>query len=75
MKYRNFSVTAGLRGFKVAIGCKEAYFSTVTEMEKAIHDYLENPEETEKKFLEGDQGDVSESANSAWVNTTFTRKD
>jgi hypothetical protein len=44
-------------------------------MEKAIHDYLENPEETEKKFLEGDQGDVSESATNAWANTTFTRKD
>jgi phosphoglucomutase len=59
-KYRDFSVVAGLVGFKVIIGCSEAYFGDVETLAKAIKNYLNDPEGTEKFFIGNDQRKRSE---------------
>jgi hypothetical protein len=50
-RYREFTVTPGLRGFKVKIGCSEVYFADAIFTADAITDYLTNPQGTERKFL------------------------
>jgi hypothetical protein len=53
-RYREFTVTPGLCGFKVRIGCSEAYFCLVGDLVKAIVDYLLDPQGTERKFQNED---------------------
>jgi hypothetical protein len=53
-KFRPFEVIPGLSGFKVKIGCSEAYFSTAHELKKAISLYLTNPQAVEEAYVKGD---------------------
>jgi hypothetical protein len=53
-KFRPFEVIPGLSGFKVKIGCSEAYFSTAHELKKAISLYLTNPQAVEEAYMKGD---------------------
>jgi hypothetical protein len=53
-KFRSFEVSPGLSGFKVKIGCSEAYFSTAHELKKAISLYLTNPQAVEESYMKGD---------------------
>jgi hypothetical protein len=54
MKYREFTVTPGLVGFKVKIGCTEAYFGDKDSVGKAIAAYLNDPVATENEYLKSD---------------------
>lgn len=47
---RSFTVQEGVKGFVVSIGCQVAGFSTKKDLIKAIAEYVNNPEETEKKY-------------------------
>jgi hypothetical protein len=49
--YREFTVTPGMVGFKVKIGCSEAYFGDKDGVRQAICNYLNDPEEAEKFYL------------------------
>ncbi len=49
-RYREFTVTPGLTGFKVRIGCSELYFSNTSALIAEIHNYLNDPQKTERKF-------------------------
>lgn len=53
-KYREFTVTPGVTGFKVKIGCSEVYFSDARVLAAAINDYLSDPQRTEQDFLRTD---------------------
>ena len=53
--YREFTVTPGMSGFKVKIGCSEVYFTTAEKCALAVHGYLLNPQETEKLYQSTDQ--------------------
>jgi hypothetical protein len=53
-RYREFTVTPGMCGFKVKIGCSEAYFEDVFRLGRAISDYLIDPQGVEKCFLGND---------------------
>jgi len=53
-RYREFTVTPGLRGFKVRIGCSEAYFSNADHALAAIQAYMRDPQRTEINVLGGD---------------------
>ena len=53
-KYREFTVTPGMAGFKVQIGCSEVYFGDAKALDLAISAYLKDPEATEKKMTDGD---------------------
>lgn len=50
-RYREFTVTPGITGFKVKIGCSEVYFSEASGLSLAITSYLSNPQAAEKEFL------------------------
>lgn len=54
-KYREFTVTPGIAGFKVRIGCSEAYFSDVWQLVNKITEYLNDPAGVEKQMLTDDQ--------------------
>jgi hypothetical protein len=53
-RYREFTVTPGVCGFKVKIGCSEAYFKTALELADAIHLYLADPRGAERRFMSQD---------------------
>jgi hypothetical protein len=53
-KFRPFEVVPGLSGFKVKVGCSEAYFSTAHELKRAISLYLTNPQAVEESYMKGD---------------------
>ena len=53
-KYREFTVTPGMAGFKVKIGCSEVYFGDAKSLDLAISAYLKDPEAMEKKMTAGD---------------------
>jgi hypothetical protein len=53
-RYREFTVTPGMCGFKVKIGCSEAYFSTAPQLSDAIAEYLFDPQGTTDKMISGD---------------------
>ena len=53
-KYREFTVTPGMAGFKVKIGCSEVYFGDAKALDLAISAYLKDPEAMEKKMTAGD---------------------
>ena len=50
-RYREFTITPGLKGFKVKIGCSECYFTNVHTLSAAISDYLIDPQGYEKDTL------------------------
>jgi hypothetical protein len=52
-KFRSFEVIPGLSGFKVKVGCSEAYFSTAHELKRAISLYLTNPQAVEESYMKG----------------------
>lgn len=54
-RYREFTVTPGMNGFKVKIGCSELYFSTAQELANAITAYLNDPQGTEQFYQQADQ--------------------
>ena len=54
-KYREFTVTPGIAGFKVRIGCSEAYFGDVWQLVNKITEYLNDPAGVEKQMLADDQ--------------------
>jgi hypothetical protein len=54
MKYREFTVTPGMVGFKVSIGCRDAYFGDKDSVGKAIVDYLNDPQRVEEVYIEED---------------------
>jgi hypothetical protein len=66
-RYREFTVTPGLCGFKVKIGCSELYFEDVVQLGQHIANYLENPQKTERKFQEGDIRDNRGGGLNDWV--------
>ncbi len=53
-RYREFTVTPGVCGFKVKIGCSEAYFGTTAALGDAITDYLADPITKERRLLNSD---------------------
>jgi hypothetical protein len=53
-RYREFTVTPGICGFKVRIGCSEAYFQSASQVGSAITDYMLDPQGTERKYLNVD---------------------
>lgn len=53
MSMREFAVKQGVRGFIVQIGCQKAGFSTKEDLLEAITEYVNNPEETEKRYYNG----------------------
>lgn len=54
-RYREFTVTPGVCGFKVKIGCSELYFSDIRVLSDAITEYLLNPQRTEELYLSRDK--------------------
>ena len=48
--YREFTVTPGMVGFKVKIGCSEAYFGNATDLKNALSEYLDDPIAATKKY-------------------------
>ena len=54
-RYRNFTVTPGIVGFSVQMGCTLAFFGDAADLSAAICNYLTDPEGTEKRFLEADR--------------------
>jgi hypothetical protein len=48
--YREFIVTPGIVGFKVRIGCSEAYFGNKDDLRQAICNYLNDPQTEEKRY-------------------------
>jgi hypothetical protein len=53
--YREFTVTPGMVGFRVKIGCSEAYFGDAPSCLEAIDSYLKDPQETERQYQQDDQ--------------------
>ena len=53
--YREFTVTPGIAGFKVKIGCSEVYFGGTESLGRAILVYLNDPQGVEKEFINADQ--------------------
>jgi hypothetical protein len=53
-RYREFTVTPGLCGFKVKIGCSEAYFGGAADLLNAIEKYMDDPQKTERRFMSND---------------------
>jgi hypothetical protein len=53
-RYREFTVTPGMYGFKVKIGCSELYFSTPEQLSNAIAIYLKTPDVSENFFRDHD---------------------
>jgi len=53
--YREFTVTPGIAGFKVKIGCSEVYFGGTESLGRAIVVYLNDPQGVEKEFINADQ--------------------
>lgn len=53
-KYRSFTVEPGLAGFKIKIGCSEAYFCNAEECKVAISEYLDDPQGAEERILSED---------------------
>lgn len=47
---RDFTVKQGVRGYIVNIGCQVAGFTTKEDLLKAITEYVNDPEATEKKY-------------------------
>lgn len=39
--YRKFTITPGMCGFKVEMGCSELYFGHVSALKAAINSYLD----------------------------------
>jgi len=52
--YRGFNVVPGIHGFKVVIGCSELYFGSAEALHRALTRYLDDPQGTEKRFMEDD---------------------
>ena len=52
--YRTFTVTPGLAGFEVKIGCSKVYFSNARECANEIMRYMQSPQETEKDYQGSD---------------------
>jgi hypothetical protein len=53
-RYREFTVTPGLRGFKVKIGCSEVYFGDAMALCASISAYLHDPRGVEKEYQSKD---------------------
>ena len=53
--YREFTVTPGIAGFKVKIGCSEVCFGDAESLGRAISVYLNDPQGVEKEFVNADQ--------------------
>jgi hypothetical protein len=47
---RDFTVKKGVMGYIVTIGCQVAGFSNKEDLLKAITEYVNDPEATEKKY-------------------------
>jgi hypothetical protein len=47
---RDFQVKKGVMGYIVTIGCQVAGFTTKEDLLKAITEYVNDPEATEKKY-------------------------
>jgi hypothetical protein len=47
---RDFTVKKGVMGYIVTIGCQVAGFTTKDDLLKAITEYVNDPEATEKKY-------------------------
>lgn len=55
LRYREFTVTPGMVGFKVKIGGSETYFSDAGSLAVAIGEYLEDPDDIEARYRQKDQ--------------------
>jgi hypothetical protein len=53
---RDFQVKNGVMGYIVNIGCQVAGFSNKEDLLKAITEYVNDPEATEKKYYHGSAG-------------------
>lgn len=49
---RTIGITPALNGFIVVVGCQTLTFNTREELLRELRGYLENPEETEKRYVE-----------------------
>jgi lipopolysaccharide/colanic/teichoic acid biosynthesis glycosyltransferase len=54
-RWRAFSVTPGIVGWKIVIGCTEAYFGSAEDCRMAIDQYLTRPRSTEEIYMQNDQ--------------------
>ena len=73
-RYREFTVTPGMCGFKVRIGCCELYFDDAGALAAEITDYLDDPQQVERKFLENDARRVNEVPGPCDPTTKCTRE-
>ena len=53
--YREFTVTPGMVGFKIRIGCSELYFGDASSCLEAISGYMKTPQATERRYQRDDQ--------------------
>jgi Mg2+/Co2+ transporter CorC len=53
---RDFQVKKGVMGYIVTIGCQVAGFTTKEDLLKAITEYVNDPEATEKKYYQPKSG-------------------
>jgi hypothetical protein len=53
-KYKHIIVRFTIGGAVVRVGCQKIPFTDKETLKKALCDYIDNPDETEKKFLEND---------------------
>jgi hypothetical protein len=53
---RDFTVKQGVMGYIVTIGCQVAGFSNKEDLLKAITEYVNDPEATEKKYYQPKSG-------------------
>lgn len=54
IRYKEFTVTPGMRGFKVKIGCAELYFGDTQTLLEAIRLYLQDPIKSVRHFTDKD---------------------
>ena len=52
--YKHIIIRWSLGGAIVRIGCQRIPFTDKEALKKALCDYIDNPEETEKKFMAND---------------------
>jgi hypothetical protein len=52
MKYRGITISPCLNGFVCTIGCQTAVFESCDSLLSALEKYLNNPDKTEKEYME-----------------------
>ena len=66
---RDFQVKKGVMGYIVTIGCQVAGFTTKEDLLKAITEYVNDPEATEKKYYQPKSGWDAQS-DTVWIRSS-----